>query len=64
MMLENDDLRHVLENFPPVVYAFAYGSGAVRQGSYDYVKQDAAKMESYVLPAIYCYLSIFKHHFK
>ena len=26
----------ILSHFPPVEFAFAYGSGAIKQGSYDY----------------------------
>jgi translocator assembly and maintenance protein 41 len=41
-MLSETEIKEVLLQFPPVEFAFAYGSGAVEQGGYDY-KQTPAK---------------------
>jgi len=38
MALANDDLTEVLRHFPDVVSAFAYGSGVIEQGGYNYNK--------------------------
>lgn len=35
-MLEVDDYKEILNQFPEVEFAFAYGSGVVEQGSYNY----------------------------
>ena len=35
-MLQETDVEEVLSMFPPVTAAFAYGSGAVEQGGYQY----------------------------
>lgn len=35
-MLNDDDFKQVLNSFPPITYAFAYGSGVIEQGGYDY----------------------------
>lgn len=37
-MLSETEIKEVLLQFPPVEFAFAYGSGAVEQGGYDYKK--------------------------
>ena len=37
-MFSAEDSVEILQQFPPVVYAFAYGSGVVTQGGYDYSK--------------------------
>ncbi len=41
-MLSPEDSTQLLAQFPPVTFAFAYGSGAVEQGGYDY-KQSSGK---------------------
>lgn len=35
-MLSDEDASLLLASFPEVDYAFAYGSGAIKQGGYDY----------------------------
>ena len=30
------EYESILPSFPPVCFAFAYGSGAIKQGTYDY----------------------------
>jgi hypothetical protein len=35
-MLSDEDASLLLATFPEVDYAFAYGSGAIKQGGYDY----------------------------
>ena len=34
MVLSKDDYKELLERFPSVTFAFAYGSGAIEQGGY------------------------------
>lgn len=38
-MLSPDDIHDILKQFPPISFAFAYGSGVIAQKSYDYKKQ-------------------------
>ncbi len=42
-MFSESDAEELLNQFPPVEYAFAYGSGAITQGGYDY-NQDPASL--------------------
>lgn len=37
-MLASEDIHDILKQFPPITFAFAYGSGVISQGSYDYKK--------------------------
>lgn len=41
-MLESDDIDDILKQFPPITFAFAYGSGVITQSSYDYKKQGSS----------------------
>ena len=38
-MLASEDIHDVLKQFPPISFAFAYGSGVIAQKSYDYKKK-------------------------
>jgi translocator assembly and maintenance protein 41 len=35
-MLSEDDYNDIISQFPPIVFAFSYGSGAIEQGGYTY----------------------------
>lgn len=35
-MLRKEDYDEILKQFPPVEFGFAYGSGVIEQGSYNY----------------------------
>ena len=48
-MLSDEDTTELLKMFPPVEYAFAYGSGAVEQGGYDYQKKKSFPMLDIIL---------------
>lgn len=37
-MLNDQDFSEVIEQFPPIEFGFAYGSGVVEQGGYNYNK--------------------------
>lgn len=39
-MLTADDASELLSKFPKVDFAFAYGSGAIEQGGYNYTVND------------------------
>lgn len=43
-MLCSDDALELLNTFPPVKFAFAYGSGVVEQGGYKYESMDPSKL--------------------
>lgn len=43
-MLSETEIKEVLLQFPPVEFAFAYGSGAVEQGGYDYKKSPSKSL--------------------
>lgn len=43
-MLSEEDVQELLESFPPVEFAFAYGSGVVEQGGYKYAVSDPSKL--------------------
>jgi hypothetical protein len=44
IMLSAQDAEDLLKGFPPVEFAFAYGSGVVEQGGYNYDHTDPSKM--------------------
>lgn len=44
MSITLDSLDEVLRSYPPMVCAFAYGSGVVEQGGYDYSHKDPARL--------------------
>lgn len=43
-MLLDDDITALLEKFPAVQFAFAYGSGVIQQGSYNYSNENDLPM--------------------
>jgi translocator assembly and maintenance protein 41 len=43
-MLTENDAQDLLKTFPPVEFAFAYGSGVVEQGGYKYAVSDPSKL--------------------
>jgi mitochondrial translocator assembly and maintenance protein 41 len=43
-MLNGDDAKDLLDGFPSVEFAFAYGSGVVEQGGYKYTPDDPSKL--------------------
>ena len=44
MSIDVGELKEVLRMFPPTICAFAYGSGVVEQGGYDYSHEDTSKL--------------------
>lgn len=43
-MLSDKDCKDILKQFPPIEFAFAYGSGVIEQDGYDYSKQNKAEL--------------------
>lgn len=43
-MLSSEEAIELLDSFPPVEFAFAYGSGVVEQGGYKYEHTDPSKL--------------------
>jgi translocator assembly and maintenance protein 41 len=43
-MLSDKDCTDILRQFPPIEFAFAYGSGVIAQDGYDYSKQNKAEL--------------------
>lgn len=43
-MLSDRDMSELVVKFPRIEYAFAYGSGAIEQGGYDYGQQKSEEM--------------------
>lgn len=43
-MLSQEDADDLLQGFPPVEFAFAYGSGVVEQGGYKYEQTEPSKL--------------------
>ena len=44
IMISSDDVPELLSSFPPVEFAFAYGSGVVEQGGYSYSNVEPCKL--------------------
>ena len=47
-MLSEIDIADVIQQFPPIQFAFAYGSGVVVQGGYNYNKAKALPMIDFI----------------
>ena len=57
-MLSDEDCREILLQFPPVEFAFAYGSGAVTQGGYSYKSSSATGGKD--LPMLVCIEELYR----